>query len=600
MPFTNKKRFSFFKQFIGLSILVLLLVLSLVFFVLNTYIASDRNIKVLQNLQYLETLDTRLDEFFKNRLTFINFDASVEASHKFQETLDTLKSLGTDIESIESIYHQKSYELERFKSANAIAMNSKLYLYKIHQSLADSLRNKVLTPQSLAGIEASNTILSIIATEDILEESTQSRLQKFIQIIAVNKDVLDTQLVDLFLTHFNMMIFQANQLQLNSNLFLKKTLSQEIRRFSLEKREQISLDSRNSFFLAISVFIFSLVALVSFIFITLKKVIIPITELEHLSANLAGKNANLHARLNISPKSELGQSAHYINRFIEIVEQSIMEAISTAEASHSNSQKLQQNANTLKESASLQYHQINNMSAISKILDEHIDLTQNLAHQTIIDMHGTEETMNKVKMTLQELIQLITENKEKEETIMQNMDLLTQSADSIILVTTTIKDIADQTNLLALNAAIEAARAGEHGRGFAVVADEIRKLAEKTTTSLTDINHTVSTITQQINNNLSLMHGIHTSMGETTQKANILQEEMVTSIEKLQIGIQSTETMEEKSTEAQEKMEELGSNIQKVTEIADNLQQFASEVNHISIDVLNGASNLSTKLDSFK
>lgn len=62
-----------------------------------------------------------------------------------------------------------------------------------------------------------------------------------------------------------------------------------------------------------------------------------------------------------------------------------------------------------------------------------------------------------------------------------------KSVEQISALSTSILQITSQTNLLALNAAIEAARAGEAGKGFAVVAEEIRKLAESSKVTVTEI-----------------------------------------------------------------------------------------------------------------
>lgn len=78
-----------------------------------------------------------------------------------------------------------------------------------------------------------------------------------------------------------------------------------------------------------------------------------------------------------------------------------------------------------------------------------------------------------------------------------------KAVDQIHVLTDSILQITGQTNLLALNAAIEAARAGEAGKGFAVVAGEIRKLAEgsaKTATEIQTVAGLVMTSVQALTN----------------------------------------------------------------------------------------------------
>lgn len=78
--------------------------------------------------------------------------------------------------------------------------------------------------------------------------------------------------------------------------------------------------------------------------------------------------------------------------------------------------------------------------------------------------------------------------------IIESIETLEEKSKSIGTIIEAINEIAEQTNLLSLNASIEAARAGSAGRGFAVVAQEIKKLADESIHSSSQIARIVEEI----------------------------------------------------------------------------------------------------------
>ena len=139
-------------------------------------------------------------------------------------------------------------------------------------------------------------------------------------------------------------------------------------------------------------------------------------------------------------------------------------------------------------------------------------------------------------------VKVIAETVETALTLVKDLGKQSEKIGDIV---TAINDIADQTNLLALNAAIEAARAGEHGRGFAVVADEVKKLAERTSASTTEIGDMIGSIRDGVTKTVEFMDTARdkvTTGVEFSSQASIALEEIIGSIDHLHSGVHQIAT----------------------------------------------------------
>jgi CHASE3 domain sensor protein len=132
------------------------------------------------------------------------------------------------------------------------------------------------------------------------------------------------------------------------------------------------------------------------------------------------------------------------------------------------------------------------LGASSRATSEQIETAASQAMQALsLAGLGTKA----VEETLKAMATLKTKVEDLQGQIMQ----LSEQTDRIGNISTLVSDLANQTNMLALNAAVEAVRAGEHGKGFGVVASEIRKLADRSKKSGTQINLLVADIQKAIN-----------------------------------------------------------------------------------------------------
>ncbi|MCT7958405.1 methyl-accepting chemotaxis protein [Laspinema palackyanum] len=167
------------------------------------------------------------------------------------------------------------------------------------------------------------------------------------------------------------------------------------------------------------------------------------------------------------------------------------------------------------------------IAATSGELVKTMDQVGELAGQTAIAAGTGQQEIVRMETTMRQLANATA-------SISAKLGVISEKANNINSVVTTITKVADQTNLLSLNAAIEAEKAGEYGTGFAVVAREIRRLADQTAIATLDIESMVKDMQSAVSTGVMEMDKFTTEVSRGVEDVRTISGQIGKIIERVQ------------------------------------------------------------------